>query len=100
MNVGTNILLHMHESTISITRLWYNYNKDCAYFTTYNIMILLFDCLFRALVVLLFSLYLFRNQDFGEDASLTQMLVSFLRGLLATSCSDSKEALLGQKLME
>jgi hypothetical protein len=39
-------------------------------------------------------------EDFGEDVTLTQMLESFLRGLLVRSCSDSKEALLGQKLLD
>jgi hypothetical protein len=39
-------------------------------------------------------------EDFGEDASLTLMLGSFLRGLLATSCSDSSEALMGQKILD
>lgn len=39
-------------------------------------------------------------EDFGEDVSLTQMLESFLCGLLERSCSNSKDAVLGQKLLD
>ena len=43
---------------------------------------------------------IYSHQDFGEDGSLTLMLENFLRGLLARSFSDSKEVILGQKLLE